>query len=391
MRILLLTVDFPPALGGIQNLLANLAGGLAAAHEVCVVAPHRRGDAAWDAIRPYTITRTPGSTFWPVVMLSFWCAALLRAARRPPDVIVCGHVFLGPVCCGLARLFGVPVVVMAYAYEIRTPRMRRLAGWTLRRSTMVVSVSEFTRRAVMAHGVARQRIVVIHPGAGTRPSVSPAAAVPRDENTERIILTVARLGELYKGHDMAIRAMPLILAREPNARYIIVGDGPLRGYLERLAASVGVAGSVTFAGGLPAAALDEWYGRADVFVLLSRDSPIDGGAEGYGLTFIEAGAWGKPVVGGRSGGIPDAVVDGVTGLLVDPTDVGAIAEAVLRVLSDDDLARRLGGQGRERAINELSWSNFVAAFEAVLETAVASPALVGRSGSGTAAPDERAR
>ena len=156
---------------------------------------------------------------------------------------------------------------------------------------------------------------------------------------------MARLGELYKGHDMALRAMPLILAREPKARYVIVGDGLLRSYLERLAVSMGVERSVTFTGELPSAALDERYARADVITMLSRESPIDGGAEGYGLIFVEAGAWSKPVVGGRSGGIPDAVVDGVTGLLVDPTDIGAIAEALLRVLSDTALARRLGEQG----------------------------------------------
>jgi phosphatidylinositol alpha-1,6-mannosyltransferase len=374
MRILLLTVDFPPARGGIQNLLANLADGLAAQNDVSVVAPRRTGSAEWDSGRRYAITRAAASAFWPLVMITFWCAALSRAIRRPPDVVVCGHVLLGPVCCGIARLFGAPLIVIAHAYEIRAPRMRHLAGWTLRRAAMVVSVSEFTKRAVMAHGVAPQRIVVIHPGAGMRPALTGSPGP--DASGERIILTVARLGELYKGHDMAIRAMPLILAREPHARYVIVGDGPLRRYLERLTASVGVAQAVTFAGEVPEAALEQWYSRADVFTLLSRESPIDGGAEGYGLAFIEAGAWQKPVVGGRSGGVPDAVVEGVTGLLVDPVNVGAIADAILRVLSDRDLAHRLGSRGRDRAVNELSWSNFVAAFQAVLETAGAPPAVV---------------
>lgn len=381
MRILLLSVDFPPARGGIQNLLANLADGLAGAHDVTVIAPRRRGAAAWDSDQRYTIVRAAGWTFWPVLMIAFWGSALLRAMRRPPDIIVCGHVLLGPVCYVLARLFGVPVVAFAYAYEIRAPRMQGLAGWTLRHSTMVVTISEFTRRAVMAHGVPAHRVAVIHPAADSRPLLPAGAATQGGENAERIILTVARLGELYKGHDMAIRAMPLVLAREPTARYVIVGDGPLRAYLERLAVSLGIARSVTFLGELPAAALDAWYARADVVTLLSRESAIDGGAEGYGLTFVEAGAWGKPVVGGRSGGIPDAVVEGITGLLVDPTDVGAIAEALLRVLSDEALARRLGEQGRNRAMNESSWPNFVAAFQSVVDTALAPPVLLGTVGS----------
>ena len=381
MRILLLTVDFPPAQGGIQNLLANLADGLAAANDVSVVAPRRQGGAEWDSRRRYSVTRAAGSTFWPFVMATFWFAALVRAIQRPPDVVVCGHVLLGPVSWFVARLFKVPLVVMAYAYEIRAPRMRKLAGWTLRRAVMTVTISEFTRRSVVQYGVAPEGIVVIHPGAARLPPAPAPSAVRRTPDAERIILTVARLGELYKGHDMVIRAMPLILAREPNARYVIVGDGPRRPYLERLAASLGVARAVRFAGELPDSALDEWYSRADVFALLSRESPIDGGAEGYGLTFIEAGAWGKPVVGGRSGGVPDAVVDGVTGLLVDPMDIGAIADALLLVLSDDELTRRLGARGRERAVNELSWGNFVTAFQVVLDTAVA-PAAVARPAEG---------
>jgi phosphatidylinositol alpha-1,6-mannosyltransferase len=374
MRILLLTVDFPPARGGIQNLLANLAEGLAATHDVSVVAPRREGDAPWDRERPYNVTRAPRTSFWPFVMLGFMWTALLRALRRPPDVIVCGHALLGVVCWGLARVFGVPYVALAYAYEIRAPRMRRLAGWTLRRANLVVTISDFTRRAVMEYGVPPQRITVIHPGAESRPAARPSP-LAREDGAERVILTVARLGELYKGHDMLIRSLPLILSREPRARYVIVGDGPLRPYLGRLAASLGVERAVTFAGELPNDAVDEWYRRADVFALLSRESPVDGGAEGFGLAFVEAGAWEKPVVGGRSGGVPDAVLDGVTGFLVDPTDIGAIADAILRVLGDPVLARRLGMQGHDRAAHELSWGNFVASFQRVLDAAVAPPAL----------------
>lgn len=374
MRILLLTVDFPPASGGIQNLLANLADGLASSHDISVVAPSRPGDGPWDARCRYNVTRAPRSSFWPLVMFWFFCTALVRVLRRPPEIIVCGHVLLGPVCYTLAALAGVPFAAIAHAYEIRAPRMRRLAGWTLRRAAMVISVSDFTRRAVMAHGVPASRIAVIHPGAGFQPSAPPPLS-GHTPGSERIILTVARLGELYKGHDMVIRAMPLVLARQPSARYVIVGDGPLRGYLARLAVSLGVADAVTFAGEVPAETLEAWYARADVFALISRESPLDGGAEGFGLTFVEAGAFGKPVIGGRSGGVPDAVIDGVTGFLVDPADAGEIADAILRVLSDDDLARRLGARGRDRAMNELSWSNFVAAFQNVLAAAVAAPAL----------------
>lgn len=370
MRILLLSVDFPPSAGGIQNLLAHLASGLSPAHDVSVIAPSHPHDRSWDQGRDYHVTRVPRARRWPFVMAGFAMASIWTALRRPPDVVVCGHALLGPASQLVARMFGVPMVVITHAYEIRAPRMWRLAGWTLRRAAMVVSVSEFTKRSVIEHGVDPHRIAVIHPGAAFVPAEVPPPPAGPDRG---LILTVARLGELYKGHDMVIRAMPLVLARRPEARYVIVGDGPLRPYLERLAASVGVAGRVTFAGEVSDAELHTWYRRASVFALLSRESPVDGGAEGYGLTFIEAGAWGKPVVGGNSGGIPDAVVDGVTGLLVDPTDLASIADALTRVLGDPGLAARLGAAGRQRAAGELAWTNFSAAFQRVLASAAGAP------------------
>ena len=140
---------------------------------------------------------------------------------------------------------------------------------------------------------------------------------------------------------------------------------------------VGVASRVTFAGAVSDGDLGEWYQRAAVFAMLSRESAADGGAEGYGLTFVEAGAWGKPVVGGNSGGIPDAVIDGVTGLLVPPTNVAAIADALLRILKDPEFAARLGAQGRDRAVHELSWPNFTAAFARTLMMALDAPPVLG--------------
>jgi phosphatidylinositol alpha-1,6-mannosyltransferase len=369
MRILLLSVDFPPATGGIQNLLARLASGLAGSHELSVVAPSHGAAPAWDGQQEYHVARTPRVGPWPLVMLSFAGAALLRALRRPPDVVVCGHALLGPASYLVARVFGVPMVVMAYALEIRAPRMQRLARWTLRRAARVVTISAFTRQAVIDHGVEPDRIVVIHPGAAFVPTFARFASYGGQAESP-IILTVARLGELYKGHDMLIRALPLVLAKVPDVQYVIAGDGPLRPYLERLAASLGVAENVVFAGAVSDDELRDWYRRATVFAMLSRESAEDGGAEGYGLAFIEAGAWGKPVVAGNSGGIPDAVIDGVTGLLVSPTNVAAIADALVRVLADPQLAATLGAQGRERALNELSWPNFTAAFECTLTAAV---------------------
>lgn len=368
MRILLLTIDFPPAPGGVQNLLARLADGLARRHRVRVLTRAQRCDVQWDRERFYRVIRTPSPGF-----LSFdlgWL--LLRACAEilchRPDLVICGHILLGPFCMLLARAFRIPYIAMAYAYEVRAPRMRQIAGVALRGATRVVTISEFSRQAILAHGILADRIAVIRPG----------PALTRHDGTgmirqqlpakagDRILLSVSRLAERYKGHDMVIRALPLIYAKVPDVRYVIVGDGWLRPYLERLAISLGVRDAIVFVGEVSDADLDAWYRRCDIFILASRESAVGGGSEGYGIVFVEANLRGKPVIGGRSGGIPDAVIDEVTGLLVNPEDAGEIADAVVRLLSDDQLAARLGAEGRRRAQEELSWENYVSAFDRVI-------------------------
>jgi phosphatidylinositol alpha-1,6-mannosyltransferase len=142
--------------------------------------------------------------------------------------------------------------------------------------------------------------------------------------------------------------LPHVLARIPDMQYAIVGDGPERARLEALARELGVERAVQFAG----AVLDvvPWYQACDVFVMMSRDR--EGEVEGFGIAFAEAGACGKPVIGGRSGGTAEAVLDGVTGILVDGER--ALAETIVNLLTDRETAARMGRVGRERAERELS-------------------------------------
>jgi phosphatidylinositol alpha-1,6-mannosyltransferase len=298
--------------------------------------------------------------------------ALADIIRHRPKLIICGHVLLGPPCRLARWLFRIPYIAMAYAYEVRAPGMRRVAGMALRGARHVITISEFSRQAVMALDVPDKQVTVIRPGPVANGSVERGmsrADLPLN-GRGRVLLSVSRLAERYKGHDMVIRALPLIRAKVPDACYIIVGDGWLRPYLERIAASIGVRDAVIFAGEVSESELEAWYRRCDVFILASRESAVGGGSEGYGIVFIEANLHGKPVIGGRSGGIPDAVLDGATGLLVNPLDAADITDAVLRLLTDSSLAARLGAEGRRRAQEELSWGNYVARFDGIIKSSV---------------------
>jgi phosphatidylinositol alpha-1,6-mannosyltransferase len=167
-----------------------------------------------------------------------------------------------------------------------------------------------------------------------------------------------------------MRALPRLLKTIPRLKYLVVGDGPHRVALENLASVLGVRDKVVFAGQVPAEDLPDVYALSDVFVMTSRDRLEADDVEGFGLVFLEASACGKPVVGSLCGGISDAVVDGITGLLVNPYDSEAIASALERLLHDRDLAMRLGEQGRSRVVREFNWPRVGDRVHDILETVV---------------------
>ena len=154
--------------------------------------------------------------------------------------------------------------------------------------------------------------------------------------------------------------------------YVIVGDGPYRPSLEKLASDLGMGSHVVFAGKVSDEDLPKYYSLCDVFAMPSRERLDSGDVEGFGIVFLEAAAAAKPVVAGRSGGIEDAVIHGATGLLVEPTSVGDVAQALLRLLRDAPLRQELGGQARERVLREFTWDAVAAQVRSGLEQAVSS-------------------
>ncbi len=136
---------------------------------------------------------------------------------------------------------------------------------------------------------------------------------------------------------------------------MIVGEGWLKSHYQKLAENLGLIDDISFVGRVPDEELRKWYEICDVFVMLSRDSIIDGGVEGFGIAYLEANAYGKPVVGGKAGGVPDAIVENVTGLLVNPQNEIEIAETIVKLLLNSQLAKKLGEQGRKRVLQDLTW------------------------------------
>jgi phosphatidylinositol alpha-1,6-mannosyltransferase len=179
-----------------------------------------------------------------------------------------------------------------------------------------------------------------------------------------MIVTVARLADRYKGHDVMLHALPLIRARVPDVKWIVIGDGPLREPLERRAAALGLNRDVRFLGSVSDQERDRWLDQARVFAMPSRLSS-SGGGEGFGIVYLEAGSHMLPVVAGNVGGAVEAVVDGVTGLLVDPTEPAAVANAIADLLIDRRRAEALGRAGAARA-RDFSWPTIAKQVEDLL-------------------------
>ncbi len=168
-----------------------------------------------------------------------------------------------------------------------------------------------------------------------------------------VLSSVARLVE-WKGQDVVLRGLPRLLDRIPDLMYLIVGDGPYRPRLERLAEELGVRDHVVFAGFVPAAELPSYYRASRALVVPSREFRRGLPVEGFGIVYLEAAACGVPAIGGRGGGTDESIVDGVTGYRVDPRDPAAVADAALELLTDDGRHRRLASAAREHAVG-LDW------------------------------------
>jgi len=400
MRIvlsLLLATGFPPQIGGIQTILYEICAHLPPA-EVEVLAPHVPGDDGFDSSCEFvvhrrdfnrrgkvarTLDRGLGGLISPLLTQfpRFFSAARPLVRTRPIDLVQCGHVSVATAGYALKLTHGVPYVVYTYAQEImeaRIPKTRianRLLGRAfLRSADAIFTISEFTKGEVLKWGVSEEKVVKIPLGPVSAATVDASTLQAVQERfglfNKAVILTVGRLVE-RKGQDMILRAMPHVLTEVPKAVYLIVGTGPMEKALKREVCNTGLERHVVFAGDISHDEIASYYAVADVFAMPSRALLEKGDVEGFGLVFLEANAYGKPCIGGRSGGVPDAVLDGETGLLVDPWDPMDIARAILRLLKDQDLATHLGGNGRRRVEKEMNWTHAAQVVRATLSQIVA--------------------
>ena len=357
-RTLLVTNDYPPRIGGIQRTLHALMGALPP-DRVHVFASAGDGAASFDAGEPYPIARSSRPFVWPTPVARRRIHDIVKESGA--EVVLFGDAMplasLGP---GLARA-GTPYLVAAHGFDYWLSLVPGAHAWlrraTARASRVPVMCSAFIARVVRTAVPDPVPVSVLYPGADVerfRPDVPSERIRQRHDLAGRpLVVCVSRLVP-RKGQDVLIRAMPEIRRRVPDAALLLVGEGSYRPALEAMAARSSP-GSVVFAGAASEQDLPSYYRAGDVFAMPCRTRLGGLEVEGWGNVFIEAAACGRPVVVGDSGGAREAVVDGETGLLVDGSDVGAVAEAVASLLEDPGRAEAMGSAGRARVERDHAW------------------------------------
>jgi len=372
---ILLTPDFPPVLGGISNYLFNVYRQLDL-RQTTLIAPQHPGAERFDSAQAYSAARFRSAFDVPGVRGAWQVWRMYREAeklvKQNRDLVLhCGHVNAAIAARKLKCRYGIPYLLWTHALEIMDEWLQASIFLVMLDADLLITNSEFTRAFVASAGVPQSRIVKIRPGA------DPTHFCPGldcRELAQRLgvygrptLLTVARIvkANRYKGHDIVLRALATVKRAVSDVAYVIVGEGDDLDYLDRLARECGVRENVIFAGRISGEELPLLYNVCDAFIMCSREDRTRRGilAEGFGLALLEASACGKPVIAGRSGGVPDAVQDGRTGLLVDPKDSEAVAAAIGKILREPTVANVMGENGRKWVETEMNWTRAADEFE----------------------------
>ncbi len=366
-RALVLTPDFPPAPGGIQHLVHRTVSH-APSLECRVVTRETPGATEFDrdgTLDVHRIRELPTPRRFSTLALNG--AAIKEAFAFRPEVVISAHTVMSPGASAIRRLLGVPVIQYFHGKEIGV--RPGLAGYAARNADASIAVSRYTAGLVADAGGPPERIHLIHPGVDLPERTTPPLP-PADRPT---VLTIARMEDRYKGHDVMVRAMSLVAARVPGAQWIVIGDGPLRAATAELARSANLDdGVIRFLGAVDDAERDAWLDRAHVFAMPSRMPAGGYVGEGFGIVYLEANAHGCPAIAGGVGGAVDAVVDGETGLLVDAEDHIAVGNALVELLKDEPRRAAMAAAGSARA-EEFAWPRIAEQVSQLVAEVVSAP------------------
>ncbi len=373
---LIVTNDFPPRQGGIQSFVHELALRLDP-DDLTVYAPKWDGAAEFDARQPFEVVRHPTSLMIGGPSVTRRAAELVRS--RGAEVVIFGAAApLGLITPALRRAGIAQAIAITHGHEAgwaALPVARSLLRRIGERTDVVTYLGEYfrVRLSQALTPAAAARLTQLHPGVDATtfkpdPAAREAIRARYGLADRPVVVCVSRLVR-RKGQDTLLRAWPEVIKQVPDAALLIVGAGPYGATLHNLAERTGLTPSVRFTGPVPQAELPAHYAAGDVFSMPCRTRRGGLDVEGLGIVYLEASATGLPVVGGDSGGAPDAILEGETGYVVGGSDVAALSGRLIALLSDPPVARAMGEKGRAWVERDWSWTQTATRLRALIDQA----------------------
>lgn len=367
MRILITSRNYRPKEGGIETYLHHLALEMVSqGHTICVVASYSEGCKAFDRKQPFITKRIHRRLFWtPIWTLRLFYYALSAES----DAVINGEWRSGIHTYLIRHLMPFQYFTIAHGTELRETdltlkhriwkRLGFLRYKVLDASDGLFPNSAYTKSLLQEMGLPMATTHIVNP------AVDPKAFYPTGKpnhliqkyglKDHKVILSASRLVP-HKGHETVIRALPKVCRQIPRLKYVIVGTGYHRNCLEGLVKYLNLKPYVRFTGFVADSDLRDYYNLADVFIMLSQVREHFCQIEGFGIAFLEANACATPVIGGKSGGVEDAVLHGQTGSIIDPFSADDCADTLIQYLENPELATSQGRAGRLRVERELNWT-----------------------------------
>jgi len=367
-RTLCITNDFGPRAGGIETFVIGLIERTPR-NSVLVYTSNQGDTSEYDRrwLEDYGVEVIRDKS--KILLPSFRVGKQAREILRKNEIT---RVFFGaaaPLALlsqGLRRAGATRIVALTHGHEVWWAKVWPFT-WMIRRIGSGVDVltylGSFTKNAISRSlsKSAASAMVRIAPGIDTKhfAPVNDGGKLKRelDLDGKRVIVSVGRLVH-RKGQDTLVEALPKILKSYPDAHLLFVGVGPHLAYIHKRAVQLGVLGSISFVGRVQYRELPQFISVGEIFAMPSRSRLAGLEVEGLGIVYLEASACGLPVVGGLSGGAPDALLEGETGFAVDGRDPDAVAGAVIKLLDDPEMAKKMGERGRQWIIDEWEWRHW---------------------------------
>jgi phosphatidylinositol alpha-1,6-mannosyltransferase len=375
-KVLFITNDFGPRAGGIETFIIGLIERRAFASTIVYTSAQENSqeyDANWERKFGVKVVRDSSRILLPTPKVARRISKLVKTDNIK-TVAFGAAAPLGLLAHSIKRAGIVRIVALTHGHEVWWARvfpfnllMRRIG----RGVDSLTYLGEYTHQMISRALDQRAKLamVKIAPGIDTqhfRPRNSEDLRKSLNLAEKKVIVCVARLVH-RKGQDRLIEAMPQILRSIPNAHLLIVGEGPYRQHLVKRVDQLEIKEDVTFVGRIGYEQLPEYICVGDLFAMPSRSRFWGLEVEGLGISYLEASACGLPVIAGASGGAPDAVDEGKSGVVVSGVDNDAIAKAVIQFLNDPETSKTIGHYGRNWVVEKWRWEIWSEAFEQLLK------------------------